>query len=190
MGPTPASIGMDIDVNHLSDLAKLALVMRVYVTPAMEAAGQKLRAAAIDAIRLQQKPGGGSWEALTPAHKNWKKKQGFSEAIYTMTGTYMNNIASVYDPVSMTLEVGVFRGIMHASVASTSGATGIKSTELAEIASVLEYGYAALRIPARPLWRPLLEVEEHSIKTRVGIALAAAMKHVTRHMPPAPGGSP
>lgn len=189
MGPLQAGADMEINVNHLPELAKLALVMRVYVTPVMESIGQQLRTAAVDAIRMQKPPGGGSWVDLTKDHKDWKKKHHLSENIYTMTGTYMQNIASVYDPASMTLEVGVFRGTMHPGATDT----GLHISELSEIAQVLEYGYAALKIPARPLWRPLLIEKEHAIKTKIGIAISQALKHIARHkdqFPNFPGSKP
>lgn len=181
MGPVEGGISMEITSKHLHTLGELAIVMRVYVTPIMEQAGQIIRAAAVDAIRLQQPPGTGTtWAGLTKDHLKWKQKKGYSSNIYTMTGTYMSNIVSHYDPVTMTLEVGVMRGIMHQGEK--------RAVELCEVASVLEYGYAALKIPARPLWRPLLLEHEHSIKTRIGIALGQAMRHVARHAPAAPGG--
>lgn len=180
-------VDMDIYANHLNDLQKLAIVMRVYVTPIMHRIGQQLRAEAVGSIERQIPPGGGAWAPLSTAHLNWKKKQGLSTNIYTMTSTYMQNIAAVYDEAEMRLEVGVFRGVMHAPVESKPGATGVKAVELYWIAEVLEYGHSALKIPARPLWRPLLQDKEHSIKTQIGIALKQARDHVQRHMPPVPG---
>ena len=194
MGPLQAGADMEINVNHLGELAKLAVIMRVYVSPVMEAIGQDLRKAAVDAIRLQKPPGGGTWEALDKEYKSWKTSHGLSENIYTMTGTYMQNIASVYNTSTMTLEVGVFRGIMHPGVKSSdSGKGSVHAVELSQIAQVLEYGYLALNIRPRPLWRPLLIEKEHAIKTKVGIAIHQALKHVARHkdqFPNFPGAKP
>lgn len=170
---------MIIEKNNLGKLQQLAVIMRVYVTPVMEQIGNSLMRQAQGAIEFQTPPGGGRWESLDTSYVAWKRKKGYSTNIYTMTSTYLWNITYKYDPVNTTLEVGVFRGVMH------PGVKGIKPTELWNIAEVLEFGNPAKNIKARPLWRPLLKENEHSIRTKIGIAISQALNYTAKY-----GGTP
>ena len=166
---------MVIEKNNMGRLQQLAIIMRVYVTPVMEQIGHDLTRKAVNAIEFQTPPGGGQWESLSPRYVSWKKRKGYSTNLFTVTSTYMQNITHVYNPATMTLEVGLFRGVMH------PGIKGIRPKELWNIAEILEFGKASLHIPARPLWRPLLEDNDHAIRTKIGIAISQALKYTARY---------
>ena len=182
-------VEMDITSKHLHTLKDMAAVMRVYITAKMEELGQQLRSDAVQAIQSQRDPKGAPWTPLKESYRKWKARVGFSSNIYTMTTSYQRNIAAVYNASEMLLEVGVFRGVIHTGGGRfTKTGTGfhVHRMELYKIAEVLEYGSTVNKVPERPLWRPLLAVNEHRIKTKVGIALTQAMRYVASRAPAAP----
>ena len=83
-----------------------------------------------------------SWEALSPAYKKAKEAGGFDTDIYKKTGRFAESIVG-----ELVGRDSVFIGIKH-------GARGSNGEDLANIATILEYGAQGANIPARPLWLP------------------------------------
>jgi hypothetical protein len=100
---------------------------------------------------------------------------GYSDAIYIMTSSYVQAITSKVSEDVKELEVVV--GVMR-----DAGINPETKMEIWSIAELLEYGSEQFNtpIPARPLWRPLLEVNNHRVRTRVGQAIYWSAYHIAK----------
>lgn len=90
-----------------------------------------------------------NWQKLSRSYAKLKERKGLDSRIYVATGFYLDSIGvletSYDEKEGSRLEIGV-PDVEHPS-------TGINLRFLAQI---LEYGSAKMKIPPRPLWRPVL----------------------------------
>jgi len=94
-----------------------------------------------------------NWAELNEDYLKWKIKHGYSEQIYTMTGTYRGNISIWMSPDGFLGAVGVKRTVEHPD-----------GGKVYQLGFILEYGSDSRGLPARQLWRPTLdEVKPKSV---------------------------
>lgn len=159
--------------NNLPLMSKLEPLMREALAKTLKEVGAMMERDAVMAIQNQIAPDGSTWEALKEWYVKWKADHKYSTDIYNMTGTYVNAITwkFVDTPEDMQLIVGILR---------TSGPGKWANTDTWRVAEILEYGWEQfnVKIPPRPLWRPLLEVHRRRIQTRVGTAIYWSTKKI------------
>lgn len=163
----------DLDVfvhkNNLPLLNDLEMVIKIKLHAAMLRIGIQLERCAVLHINSQDL----NWAPLTARWLAYKKRKGYALPVYTMTTSYLQNITHHYTPDEFKMEVGVMRSAMW--INPVSG----KIQPLYHIADALEYGYDSKNIPARPLWRPVLEENRRSVQTTIGIAIRQGIKTIT-----------
>lgn len=169
----PYIVEMTVTNNNLPLLSMLEPLMKARLLLALEQIGVLLERGAVLAIQNQVAPDGESWAALSEWYVSWKKRKGYSEQIYLMSSSYLQAITSKVLEEEMTVIAGVMRDAGY-------GAKGVDAQiiEIYRVAEILEYGWEQfnVRIHPRPLWRPLLQVNEHGIQTRVGIAISSSAR--------------
>lgn len=159
---------MTITNNNLPLLGQLEDLVKDHLHAAMKRIGAQVERCAVMHIQNQDL----NWEALSPGWLEYKKKHEYSNQIYIMTSSYQQNITWQYTEAEFKVEVGVMRSAMH-----VDPETG-KIQPLWKIAEALEYGYEPNKLPARPLWRPVLEENRRSAQTIVGIAVKKAFEKI------------
>lgn len=85
------------------------------------------------------------WAPLSASYLAQKVREGHSELILVQTSTYFQSITSWAD--DMTAYAGVKKDVKY----------GDDDTEVADIAATMEYGSEDGTIPARPLWKPVMQ---------------------------------
>jgi hypothetical protein len=165
------SVEYIIENNNLPLLAQLVPLMEMRLRNSLREIGLILEAGATNAIKSQMAPDGTPWQELSWWYTQWKVNQGYSEDIYIMSSSYLQAITSHVSEEELFVVVGVMRD---------AGMTADGRTELWSIAELLEYGsdLFSTTIPARPLWRPLLEVKKRAIQTRIGAAIYWSAKTI------------
>jgi hypothetical protein len=167
------SVEYIIENNNLPLLEQLVPLMEMRLRNALHEIALILEAGATDAIKIQMAPDGTPWAALSDWYVAWKAAKGYSDAIYIMTSSYQQAITSHVSEEELVALVGVMRD---------AGETPDGRAEIWEIAELLEYGAEKFNtmIPARPIWRPLLEIKRRSIQTRIGTAIYWAAKTIEK----------
>ena len=84
------------------------------------------------------------WEELSPTTLANKIRKGFSDNILVATSDYFQSITSWSDD-------------QYAYAGVKKRATNSEGVEIADIAATHEFGSRSGNIPARPLWRPVME---------------------------------
>lgn len=160
-----------IENNNLPDLEKLVPLMEMRLRNALREIGLILEQGAVNAIKIQMAPDGTPWPALSDWYVTYKATKGYSDDIYVMTSTYLQNITSRVSEEELEVVAGVMRD---------AGMTPDGRAEIWSIAELLEYGsdLFSTAIPPRPLWRPLLEVKRRAIQTRIGTAIYWSAKTI------------
>jgi len=167
------ALTMIVENNNLPLLEKLVPLMEMRLRNALREISLILEADAVKSIKNQIAIDGTPWPALSDWYVNWKMSKGYSENIYIMTSSYMNAITSRVDNESLEAVAGVMRD---------AGTTPDGRSEIWSVAELLEYGSTMFNttIPARPLWRPVLEVNRHKIQTRIGTAIYWAAETIRK----------
>jgi len=164
----PWVVEYQVQNNNLPLLEQLEPLMRARLLLVLKQIGLMLEAGAKLSIQNQVAADGTAWVPLQEWYEEWKSRNGFSTDIYIMTASYMNAITHQVDEKEMAVNVGVMKD------------AGMERTGLPiwRVAEILEYGWDEfnVKIPPRPLWRPLRERNMRSIQTRVGIAIAKSAK--------------
>lgn len=171
----PYKAEMIVTNNNLPLMQRLEPLMREALKKTLSEMGGIMEREAVLAIQNQTPPDGGAWQPLQAWYVEWKKKHGFSSQIYTMSSSLVNSITWKFEDTEkdMQLIVGVLR---------TSGPGQWGDTDIWRVAEILEYGWEQfnVKIPPRPLWRPLLEINRRRIQTRVGVAIYWSVKKLER----------
>lgn len=170
----PGPVVIDIDNNNMPLLEQLEPLMKRRLLLVLEQIGLVIQKGAVLAIQNQVAPDGTTWAALADWYVKWKQREGFSDQIYIMSSSYIQAITHEVDDKELSVSIGVMKN---------AGYEPNQKGEIMEIwrvAEILEYGWEQfnVRIPPRPLWRPLLEVNRRSIQTRIGIAIARSAKDI------------
>jgi len=111
-----------------------------------------------------------NWEPLTKAYSDHKKRNKLDSRIYIATKDYVENIGT------FKRTVGGKELIWVGPKPGTHEPSGLSYTKLSRI---LEFGTLDLRIPARPLWRPLLSAAVRRSK-RFKKVYQAAVQRATK----------
>jgi len=159
---------MVITNNNLPLLSQLEELIRLNLHKTMRQIGLQVERCARMHIQNQDL----NWVALSDSWLAEKKKHGYSEQIYIMTSSYLQNITWQYTEAEFKLEVGLMRSAMW--IDPNTG----HITPAYQIAFALEYGYDPKHIPARPLWHPVLEESRRSAQTKIGISIKKAFLEI------------
>lgn len=159
---------MIVTNNNLPLLAQMEELIRKNLHRTMRKIGVQLEAKARLHIQHQDL----NWKALSDEWLAYKKKNGFSNQIYIMTSSYIQNITWQYTETDFKLDVGLMRSAMWINPENGH------IEPLADIAFALEFGYDPKNIPKRPLWGPTLEESRRSISTQIGISVAKSVKQI------------
>lgn len=178
-------VTMHVTNNNLPLLSQLEPLMRARLELALRQIGGILERGAKLAIQNQIAPDGSTWESLQEWYVEWKRQKGYSEQIYILSSSYSQAITWQVESEAdgqLTAIVGVLKD---------SGTSAHGEIETWRIAEILEYGWEQfnVRIPPRPLWRPLLDVNRRSIETRVGLAIAWSAKKIVEQAKGTMGGA-
>jgi hypothetical protein len=164
---------MIITNNNLPLIERLEPLMREALKKSLGEIGEILQGEAVKAIQTQTPPGDAVWPSLQEWYVKWKTRKGYSDQIYIMSSTYIQNITwkLAETPVDFQLVVGLMRSL-------GPGAEGNLPTW--QVGQILEWGWEQFntRIPPRPLWQPLLQTRKRSIQTRIGTAIYWSAKKI------------
>lgn len=185
----PGPVELVITNNNLPLLSQLDPLLRAHLKLAVNQIAEDASSSAVKAIQNQIAPDGKAWQALQAWWVAWKEAKGYSDQIYIMTSSYMQAITWKSEETSdnIVAVVGVMRGVYPSGGPAQSmsskafqWASGKTPIEIWSIAEILEYGWEQfnVRIPPRPLWRPLVEVKRRSAQTKIGIAIHQAIKKI------------
>jgi len=167
------TVELTIDNNNLPLLQQLEPKIKARLIRAVQQIVQAMERDAVLSIQNQVAADGTSWTALQEWYVEWKKHKGYSEQIYIMTSTYLQAITNqVADEGSViTGTVGLMR---------TEGPMNKNDIPLYNIAELLEYGWEEfnVKIPPRPLWRPLNEHNKRVNQSRIGTAVYWATQDI------------
>ncbi len=93
-----------------------------------------------------------NWKALSMAWLDYKQRQGWTEDIYTATGSYYHNIVPIVNMGTLT----AFAGVRHGVLSQSSGEPLVAVAEMMEY-GFMDYPFVAGGLQARPLWTPTFE---------------------------------
>lgn len=169
----PYAAEMIVTNNNLPLIERLEPLMRAALSKTLSEMGAIMEREAVLAIQGQVPPGGGAWEPLKEWYVQWKQDHGFSTDIYIMSSSLVQAITWKFEDTEKDMQLIV-------GVARNSGPGKWGHTDIWRIAEILEYGWEEfdVKIPPRPLWRPLLELNRRRIQTRVGTAIYWATKKI------------
>lgn len=159
---------MIITNNNLPLLAELEEEVKNHLHQVMKRIGSQIERCAINHIQSQDM----GWTALSSSWQAYKALNKYSPLTYVMTSSYLQSITWQYTEAEFKVEVGIMRSAMH-----IDPSTG-EIEPLWKIGEALEFGYEPTKLPARPLWRPVLEENRRSAQTLVGVYIKKAFEKI------------